>query len=102
MLPAKLPVISGLSIGCFSIPAENVCGDYYDILVSRKDRISFPFECDLQVFGVNISLYSRFFNLDSGFPSFFPQQEKQGLSIASSGLRMPRAWAIMHMRAMTG
>ena len=41
MLPAKLPIISGLSIGCFSNPAENVCGDYYDILVSRKDRISF-------------------------------------------------------------
>ena len=41
MLPAKLPVIPGLSIGCYSIPAENVCGDYYDILVSRKDRISF-------------------------------------------------------------
>ncbi len=41
MLPAKLPVIPGLSIGCYSIPVENVCGDYYDILVSRKDRISF-------------------------------------------------------------
>ena len=41
MLPAKLPVVPGLSIGCFSQPAENVCGDYYDILVSRKDRISF-------------------------------------------------------------
>jgi len=41
MLPAKLPVIPGLSIGCYSNPAENVCGDYYDILVSRKDRISF-------------------------------------------------------------
>ena len=53
-------------------------------------------------FGVNISLCSRFFNRGSGFTSFFPQQEKQGLSVASSGLRMPRAWAIMHMRAMTG
>ncbi len=41
MLPAKLPVIPGLSIGCYSNPAENVCGDYYDILASRKDRISF-------------------------------------------------------------
>ena len=41
MLPVKLPVVPGLSIGCFSQPAENVCGDYYDILVSRKDRISF-------------------------------------------------------------
>ena len=28
-------------IGCFSNPVENVCGDFYDVLVSRKDRISF-------------------------------------------------------------
>lgn len=41
MIPAKLPVINGLQIGCFSNPVENVCGDYYDVLVSRKDRISF-------------------------------------------------------------
>lgn len=41
MLPAKLPVINGLQIGCFSNPVENVCGDYYDVMVSRKDRISF-------------------------------------------------------------
>lgn len=41
MLPAKLPVISNAQIGCFSNAVENVCGDYYDVLVSRKDRISF-------------------------------------------------------------
>ena len=41
LLPAKLPVISGTSIGCFSIPTENVCGDFYDVIISRKDRISF-------------------------------------------------------------
>ncbi|MCQ2589413.1 MAG: SpoIIE family protein phosphatase [Treponema sp.] len=41
MLPAKLPVIDKLQIGCFSNPVENVCGDFYDVLVSRKDRISF-------------------------------------------------------------
>lgn len=41
MLPAKLPVIDKLQIGCFSNPVENVCGDYYDVLVSRKDRVSF-------------------------------------------------------------
>lgn len=41
LLPSKLPVISGISIGCFSNPAENVCGDFYDIIVSRRDRISF-------------------------------------------------------------
>ena len=28
--------------------------------------------------------------------------QKQGLSIASSGLSMPRTCAIVHMRAMTG
>jgi sigma-B regulation protein RsbU (phosphoserine phosphatase) len=41
LLPEKIPVISRVSIGCWSQPAENVCGDYYDIIVSRKDRISF-------------------------------------------------------------
>ncbi|MCQ2573049.1 MAG: SpoIIE family protein phosphatase [Treponema sp.] len=41
LIPAKLPVIPGLGIGCFSTAAENVCGDFYDIIVSRKDRISF-------------------------------------------------------------
>lgn len=41
MIPAKLPVIDGLQIGCFSNTVENVCGDFYDVLVSRKDRISF-------------------------------------------------------------
>lgn len=39
--PAKLPVISGLQIGSYFNPLEGVCGDYYDVLVSRKDRISF-------------------------------------------------------------
>lgn len=41
MIPAKLPVIPGLQIGCFSIQEENVVGDYYDVIASRKDRISF-------------------------------------------------------------
>ncbi len=41
LLPAKLPVISGIQIGCFSNPLETVCGDLYDIIASRKDRISF-------------------------------------------------------------
>ena len=41
MVPAKLPVIPGVGIGCFSTQAENICGDYYDVIVSRKDRISF-------------------------------------------------------------
>ena len=41
MLPPKLPVIPNATIGCYSTPVEGVCGDYYDVLVSRKDRISF-------------------------------------------------------------
>ena len=41
MMPAKLPVISGLSIGCFTNPMESVSGDYYDVIASRRDRISF-------------------------------------------------------------
>ena len=41
LLPAKLPVIPGISIGCYSVPMEGVCGDFYDIIVSRKDRVSF-------------------------------------------------------------
>lgn len=41
LLPVKLPVIPNVQIGCFSNAFENVCGDYYDVLVSRKDRISF-------------------------------------------------------------
>jgi len=41
LIPAKLPIIPGITIGCFSNPVESVCGDYYDIIVSRKDRVSF-------------------------------------------------------------
>lgn len=41
MLPSKLPVFPSIQIGCFSNTFENVCGDYYDVLVSRKDRVSF-------------------------------------------------------------
>ena len=41
LLPAKLPVIPNVTIGCFSNTVEGVCGDYYDVIASRKDRISF-------------------------------------------------------------
>ena len=41
LLPEKMPVISKLSIGKYSAATENVCGDYYDIIPARKDRISF-------------------------------------------------------------
>ena len=41
LIPSKIPVIPGLAIGCYSNAVENVCGDYYDIIVSRKDKVSF-------------------------------------------------------------
>lgn len=41
LVPEKLPVINQLSIGKYTNCVENVCGDYYDIIPSRKDRISF-------------------------------------------------------------
>lgn len=52
LLPQKLPVIPGLQIGCFSNTVESVCGDYYDIIVSRKDKISFIM-CDVAGKGMN-------------------------------------------------
>ena len=39
--PAKLPVLQGLSSGALWAPVEGVCGDFYDVIPSRKDRISF-------------------------------------------------------------
>lgn len=39
--PKLLPTIPGLSLGSFYNTSEGVCGDYYDVLPSRVDRISF-------------------------------------------------------------
>ena len=41
LIPAKLPKVKGTEIGVFLNAAEDVCGDYYDVIVSRKDRVSF-------------------------------------------------------------
>jgi len=41
MHPKLLPLIPSLSLGCYFNTAEGVCGDYYDVIPSRKDRISF-------------------------------------------------------------
>lgn len=41
LIPSKLPAVPGISIGTIFNPAESICGDYYDVMVSRKDRISF-------------------------------------------------------------
>ncbi len=39
--PQLLPAIPGLSMGNYYNPTDGVCGDYYDVLPSRNDRISF-------------------------------------------------------------
>lgn len=39
--PKLLPSIPGLSLGSFQRIADGICGDYYDIIPARKDRISF-------------------------------------------------------------
>ncbi|MBO4507359.1 MAG: SpoIIE family protein phosphatase [Spirochaetaceae bacterium] len=41
LIPKQLPQIPGLSLGAFTNTSEGVCGDYYDVLPSRKDRVSF-------------------------------------------------------------
>lgn len=41
MNPKVLPVIPGIQLGSFQEKADGVCGDYYDVLPSRQDRISF-------------------------------------------------------------
>ena len=41
LLPQKLPVLPAISLGCYSNPLEGVCGDFFDIMVSRKDKVSF-------------------------------------------------------------
>lgn len=39
--PSKLPVVPGAQVGTVWNPADGVCGDCYDVIVSRKDRASF-------------------------------------------------------------
>lgn len=39
--PAKLPNLPGMQMASIWQPVEGVCGDYYDVIPSRKDRISF-------------------------------------------------------------
>ena len=53
--PAKLPLVSGVQIGSIWNPLEGVCGDYYDVVVSRKDRISFIMS-DIAGKGINSSV----------------------------------------------
>ena len=41
MNPKVLPVVPGIQLGSFQDKTDGVCGDYYDVLPSRQDRISF-------------------------------------------------------------
>lgn len=40
LLPEKFPAIAKLSLGKYTVPVENVCGDFYDMIPSRKERIA--------------------------------------------------------------
>lgn len=41
LMPAKLPLLPGITNGAFFSSAESICGDFYDLVVARKDRIAF-------------------------------------------------------------
>lgn len=41
LLPPKMPGLPGVTSGAFFSSAESICGDYYDLLVARKDRIAY-------------------------------------------------------------
>ncbi|MBQ6565719.1 MAG: SpoIIE family protein phosphatase [Treponema sp.] len=53
--PAKLPVIPGIQISMIWSPAAGVCGDCYDVIVSRKDRVSFMLT-DIAGKGINSTM----------------------------------------------
>lgn len=41
LLPEKVPQVKDLGVGVWTSPAAGVCGDWYDVIPTRKDRISF-------------------------------------------------------------
>ncbi len=41
LIPSKLPPLPGVSTGAFFNAADDICGDYYDLVIARKDRIAF-------------------------------------------------------------
>ncbi|MBQ3800712.1 MAG: PP2C family protein-serine/threonine phosphatase, partial [Treponema sp.] len=53
--PAKLPVIPGIQISTIWSPSAGVCGDCYDVIVSRKDRVSFMLT-DIAGKGINSTM----------------------------------------------
>ncbi len=53
--PAKLPVIPGMQVSTIWNPIAGVCGDCYDVIVSRKDRVSFILS-DIAGKGINSTM----------------------------------------------
>ena len=41
LLQKKMPAVPAADVSVYNSLADGVCGDFYDIIVSRKDRISF-------------------------------------------------------------
>lgn len=41
LIPEKVPAFKDVSVGVWTVPAAGVCGDWYDIIPTRKDRLSF-------------------------------------------------------------
>ena len=53
--PAKLPVVPGIQVSTIWNPSAGVCGDFYDIVVARKDRVSFILS-DIAGKGINSTM----------------------------------------------
>jgi len=53
--PKRIPDLANLSFGSFSSSARGVCGDYFDVVVARRDRV-YVFMGDIAGKGVAASL----------------------------------------------
>ncbi|ULQ60145.1 PP2C family protein-serine/threonine phosphatase [Brucepastera parasyntrophica] len=53
--PKRLPDLPEIGFGSFFTPAKGVCGDYYDIILARRDRISIVIG-DVAGKGINSSI----------------------------------------------
>ena len=59
--PTKLPALPGVQIGTVWNPCEGVCGDYYDVIAPRKDRITFVMS-DIAGKGMNSAVVMSMFH----------------------------------------
>ena len=59
--PTKLPVLPSVQIGAVWNPCEGVCGDYYDVIAARKDRITFVMS-DIAGKGMNSAVVMAMFH----------------------------------------